>query len=869
MSDAHPSPDARTTRMDAHCHSRASDGPALAALSFIECPECYSPPERVYEQARARGMDLVTITDHDTVRGAWELVERGFERFVAGEEVTVYFPEDRCKLHVLVWAMTPALDDELRREGLRDDVYQFAAWLRERELPHAFAHPLYMQNGRLTRWHLERAALLFKGFEVLNGAHQARHRAALERFLDALNPVRIGELAERHGLAPLWDQPWIKARTGGSDDHGLLNTGRTYTQIAGRIDDPREFLRRAMAGESTAGGVGGHSSLLAHQLTTVGAHYYAETLADRAGPSGQLVASKLLRFAGVDLPRPSKLHVAAEAAWRRLFFRKRKTLPLVRALRHHVAPVLQRYPDLRDRLSTDRFIDGTAMAQHESMARFADELVRALHGALSDSAVRAFRKRDKLAIVDHLLSYGVLSAAQLPYIFSLFYQNKERIFLEEFEHETSAPGDGVSVLERPMRISLFTDTLGDVNGVSRFITNVAEQALATGRDLQVITSTRMSVPPLPNMYNFTPAFAMKMPRYENLEAVLPPLVPMLRHLDEHQPDCIHISTPGPVGMVGFVAAKMLRVPVLGVYHTDFPAYIDHLFEDHAFTTMCSAFMRFFYAPFRAIFTRSEDYVESLERLGLRRERTVSLMPGFDTEMFHARHADRAAWAEYPGVDPSAVKVLYVGRVSVEKNLPLLTGVWKEVARRVARAGAKAELILVGDGPYRETMQRELKGTGAHFLGFKHGQELSRIYASSDLFVFPSVTDTLGQVVMESQGSGLPVLVTDRGGPKEVVREGRTGFVLSPDQPDLWAERIFDLIADESKRRAMGAEAHRFMQTYSIRNSFEHFWDVHVQAWHEHLAARGIEPKGPQQVHRTRPRPDREADPVGAGLPESR
>ncbi len=850
------------TRMDMHCHSRASDGPAVAALGFIDCPECYSEPEQVYDQAKVRGMNLVTITDHDTIKGAMELVERGFEGFVAGQEVTVYFPEDRCKLHVLVWAMTPELDEELETLRLREDVYEFACWLRDRNLPHALAHPLYMQNGRLRRWHIERAALLFRGFETLNGAHQVGHRGALERFLAGLTPARVSELIAEHGLEPVWPEAWKKAQTSGSDDHGLLNVGRTFTTVTNEtgevISDPRMFLDRVMRGHGVPGGVGGHSALLAHQLSTVGAHYYADTLAEHASPVGQMVASKLLRFAGVTLAKPSKLSLASDVISRRVFRRRKKSLPLVEALRKHVGPMLERYPDLRDRLSPDRYLDGSAMAQHERMAQFADELVRVLSDAMSESAVRSFRKRDKLGIVDHLLSYAVLSAAQMPYLFSLFYQNKERSFLEDFEHHIAEPGQGVSVLERPMRISLFTDTLGDINGVSRFITNVAEQALATGRDLEVITSTKMEVPKLPNIHNFAPAFAMKMPKYDNLDAVLPPLVPMLRHLDRHQPDCIHISTPGPVGMVGFVAAKMLRIPVLGVYHTDFPAYIDHMFEDHALTTLCEGYMRFFYSPFSAVFTRSDDYIATLTSLGLPEGQTVSLMPGFDNEVFHVRNRDEGIWQKLGSkVNPSAVKVLYVGRVSVEKNLPLLTKVWKRASEKLRKTGHTAELVVVGDGPYRETMERELKDSGIHFLGFRHGDELTTLYASSDLFVFPSVTDTLGQVVMESQGSGLPVLVTDQGGPKEVVLDQETGFVLSADEIEPWVDRVVELVSDHSLRERMGKAAHESMQTYSIRHSFEHFWDVHVQAWHEHLARRGVTPNGPEQVYHTRPRADRE------------
>lgn len=395
-----------------------------------------------------------------------------------------------------------------------------------------------------------------------------------------------------------------------------------------------------------------------------------------------------------------------------------------------------------------------------------------------------------------------------------------------------------------MRVSLFTDTLGDVNGVCRFIQNVAEMAERTGRDLEVITSTRLPVPTRSNIYNFAPLVAGAIPKYENLELVLPPLTKILRHLDTHRPDVVHISTPGPMGLIGRMIARRRGVPVLGVYHTDFPAYIDQLFDDHAMTWTTRRYMTWFYRPFAAIFTRSADYADRLVSLGLPRERMTALVPGVDTKVFDRRFRDRSIWSRTAGTasdhEPGdetrgdgVVRVLYVGRVSVEKNLPLLNTVWKRAAARLRAAGARAQLVIVGDGPYRETMERELEGTGASFLGFRHGGELSALYASSDLFVFPSVTDTLGQVVMESQASGLPVLVSDVGGPKEVVDDGRTGFVLPADRPDLWVDQIVSLATDAQRRRAMGEAAFEAMQGMSIERSFEHFWRVHEDAWREH------------------------------------
>ena len=397
-----------------------------------------------------------------------------------------------------------------------------------------------------------------------------------------------------------------------------------------------------------------------------------------------------------------------------------------------------------------------------------------------------------------------------------------------------------------MRVVQFTDTLGDVNGVSRFIQNVAHQANETGRELHVVTSTGFPVPEWDNIHNVKPVFTTKMPKYEQLELAIPSLPGLLGLARRLRPDVIHLSTPGTVGMVGWLAAKRLRIPILGVYHTDFPAYIDHLFDDGAFTWLTTWFMRRFYAPFSAIFTRSEDYAGSLVRLGMSRDTLVRLLPGIETGRFQPSFRDPGIWEsleaeereEQRGVSEEGVRVLYVGRVSVEKNMPLLERIWGEVSRRCAGQGLSASLIVVGDGPYKKHMQEELAGRGVHFLGFRHGEELSTIYASADLFVFPSTTDTLGQVVMESQSSGLPVLVTDEGGPKEVVEDGATGYVLDPEDTSAWVDRIVELVADEAARRAMGDAAHRAMQEFDIRNSFEHYWQVHERVWREHGAGGG-------------------------------
>jgi glycosyltransferase involved in cell wall biosynthesis/predicted metal-dependent phosphoesterase TrpH len=850
------------TRVDLHCHSWASNKPVNRAVGLLtNMPESYSPPEKVYDQAIARGMDLVTITDHDTIAGAMSLADRGFENLIIGQEVSVKFPEDGCLLHVLVWGLTPDLAEQIDQHQLRSDVYAFADWLRIHHLPHSFAHPLYVQNGKLTEWHLERAVLLFKGWETLNGAHSVTHRSVVERYLRRLTPAMTQELERKHGMRSYWTRPWVKAASAGSDDHALLNIGRTWTGI--RHESGRkltrleaeggplateEFLRRLMVSESVVGGVGGHASLLAHQLSTVTANWAARRVGERGSARSRYITSKLVRFAGIDMPRPTKVRLIASEAKRRsigrLTGKRSRSLPLLDALRAELGPVLSRYPELKDNLDPSTWSAGAPVSNHDRMADFADELGAALIRSLRSGTLGAVAGGDRREVIDHALSYLLVQLAQVPYLFSLFHQNKERDMLERLEHSTATPGDGESPLDRPLKVLQFTDTLGDVNGVSRFIQNVAKLAGETGRDLTVVTSTRFEVPDSPNIKNFEPVMAMPMPKYEQLDAVVPPFMKMLRWAEAQRPDVIHVSTPGGVGVIGYIAAKMLRVPLVGTYHTDFPSYVDKLFDDHGFTKATELYMKLFYKTFARVFSRSEQFNEEMHRVGIDAEKMVTLASGIDTGDFGHRFEDRSIWTrlgiDTEGDDPAKrLKVLYVGRVSVEKNLPIVTQMWKKVRSHCESRGVHAELIVIGDGPYRVQMEQALRHHGAHFLGFRKGEELATLYASSDLFVFPSLTDTLGQAVMEAQASGLPALVSDQGGPKSIVRDGRSGYVLPGSATDLWVNAMVDLLADDAKRAAFSAGGIEAMVGRDIRDSFEHYWTVHEEVRREKLASIGV------------------------------
>lgn len=397
--------------------------------------------------------------------------------------------------------------------------------------------------------------------------------------------------------------------------------------------------------------------------------------------------------------------------------------------------------------------------------------------------------------------------------------------------------DNFGVQRRGARVLLFTDTYADVNGPSRFVQNMADCALRSGRDLRVFTSTRKACDERVNVVNFAPVGAMRMPGYGFLDVVLPPWRKMLGEALRVQPDVVHVSTPGPVGVVGVVAARLMKRPLVGVYHTDFPSYVDRLFEDGVLTRIAASVMRLFYSRFSSLFVRSEEYAGHLRGLGLVACGVERLRPGVELRAFgpqfgETRSGKVAANALGDGNrvrdDHATVRVLYCGRVSVEKNLALLARVWPRVVEQTRARGIAVELIVVGDGPMRAEFEEACRGMRVRFLGFRFGEELARVYASSDLFVFPSVTDTLGQVVLEAQASGVAAVVSDVGGPKEIVKDAVTGLVVTHGSDEAWVEAVVGLISNEKQRRGMGQAAAEMMAEMSIEKSFEHFWRVHEE-----------------------------------------
>lgn len=387
-----------------------------------------------------------------------------------------------------------------------------------------------------------------------------------------------------------------------------------------------------------------------------------------------------------------------------------------------------------------------------------------------------------------------------------------------------------------MRIVLFTDTLGDLNGVSRFIQDMGEQAalrtLSSSPEeayqqveLHIVTSTSKALPDEAYIHNLAYRFRMSMPFYQEMDLVLPNKKAIVRKLQELKPDVVHISTPGPFGWQAKTVAEKMGYPLIGTYHTDFPAYLYDLSKMLWVKHLTDKLMARFYRPFKHVFSRSQTYLEVMASdIEIDYDRASVLSAGTNLDKFHIEHQDFSIWQHF-GLSEQRQKVLYVGRINIEKNIPFLIQVWKKLLETYP--DINADLVMVGEGRYRKWADK-LRDKHAYFIGPVTGKRLSQLYASSDLFVFPSITDTLGQVVMEAQASGLGCLVSDIGGPQTLVIDNETGRIIKSNDKQAWIEAIYNALKIQHNENTWQTNSRLHIEQYNIADSFNHFIQVHKQ-----------------------------------------
>ena len=254
---------------------------------------------------------------------------------------------------------------------------------------------------------------------------------------------------------------------------------------------------------------------------------------------------------------------------------------------------------------------------------------------------------------------------------------------------------------------------------------------------------------------------------------------------------------------------------MGIYHTDFPQYTRFLSQDSWMEGLAWSYMDWFYGQMAKTYVNSSAYLRSWRKRGLPEEKLAILPRGIDVKAFHPSFGRSDFWTRRGAKGPV---LLYVGRISKEKELGFLPAVSEALRSR----GLEFTLAFVGEGPYRPELMRLLPE--ALFTGVLTGSELSEAYASADLFVFPSTTDTFGNAVLEAMASGLPVIVSDIGGPPELLAQFGMGRACRAGSREEWVRAISLLLASPPSVAERERVAEEVRRSWNWEQAFARFWE---------------------------------------------
>ncbi|TAM61636.1 MAG: glycosyltransferase family 1 protein [Rhodanobacter sp.] len=382
-----------------------------------------------------------------------------------------------------------------------------------------------------------------------------------------------------------------------------------------------------------------------------------------------------------------------------------------------------------------------------------------------------------------------------------------------------------------MRIGIVSETYPpEVNGVALTVHSLATGLASHGHSVDLIR------PQQPHAHHDEPGIDVlcvrsgALPRYPGLHFGLPASRALHRRWTQQRPDAVYVATEGPLGWSAMRTATRLGIPISSGFHTRFDSYADH-YGMSLLSPLVRGYLRHFHRRAAATLVPTHALAQELRALGI--PNACLLRRAVDTQLFHPRRRDdalRTAW----GVDAATPVVLYVGRIAAEKNLPLAVASFRAIQQRVPLA----RYVWVGDGPARTAL--EAANPDFIFAGMQRGEALARHFASADLFPFPSLSETFGNVILEALATGLPVVAYAEGAAREHVQDGVNGYCIESGNESAFITACAILADNPGLIRHMGRAAHAGVAGLSpdaVIRDFENLLrGLAEESLHEHAIA---------------------------------
>lgn len=844
-------------KIDLHCHDHNSNVPDELLGRILNVPETWLPTEDLIKRLNKNKATAITITNHNNARSCYELIEKGKDILV-GAEFSCTVPDFNIGIHVLTYGFNQDQENTLNK--LRKNVYQFLQYTKSNNLPTIWAHPLYHYNvnQQPNFDFFSKMVLLFERFEVLNGQRDTWQNMLVKNWIENLTPEQIDADAKRFGveISLYCHNRYKKSLSAGSDSHMGIFSGQTGTYL--HIPNLKKRLKNEKISELALEAIrkgdmavyGTHQN--SEKLTVAFLDYVCQIAIYKQDPG----LFRILLHKGSFKEKMTALIITNAFAELKQHKTTMKFIELFHECFTGKVPskskrlfLSKNYKGIFDealKIAKAHNLENEAMIQtiDQSIHSIHDQLLQILfkrlnkhidkiiqNGQLNElklidiieqleipSEIRSFigsskkeKSKDKNAqdlakILDGLpfpfLASSLILAAQFTST-KVLYNNRET--LNEF-------GDAINSYKHPKRMLWLTDTFDDKNGVSHFLQQFHKEVKRLNLPIDFLVCSN-TVEPDDHLIVVKPLTEFTLPFYQEQSVRIPNFYEIHQLFLKNEYDRIMCSTEGVMGICSLYLKNAFTVPASFYMHTDWIMFARKVLNfDSSNLNRMRRFMRTFYSGFDNLFVLNSDHQKWL--IGKDMEfnpEKVHLTAHWNDAIFFPRKQNKK---ETFKVKNDEKVLLFSGRLSQEKGIMDLVSVYQTIKDVVP----DIKFVFTGTGPLEKDLKKALPE--AKFLGWVDKVNLPNIYSSADLLLMPSKFDTFSCVVLEAQSCGLPVIAYKSKGPKDIIIDQKSGYLVSG--KNEMAQAIIEHFLNEARIPFMKENAINRSKKYSKEKIVEEF-----------------------------------------------
>jgi glycosyltransferase involved in cell wall biosynthesis len=376
-----------------------------------------------------------------------------------------------------------------------------------------------------------------------------------------------------------------------------------------------------------------------------------------------------------------------------------------------------------------------------------------------------------------------------------------------------------------MKICLVTETYPpEINGVAKTLHQISHDLKILGHSVTIVRPHQCGEAKVSKIPYITIVPSLPIPIYRGLHFGLPCRARLKKMWADNKPDIIYVATEGPLGVSAINLARKMKIAVTSGFHTNFHKYMQH-YRLPIMSKLTEYFLKKTHNKTLRTFAPTEDVIQQLRKMGVKN--THLLGRGVDTELFHPSKRDHALRESWGIRSDDQYAAIFVSRIAAEKNIPLAINAFK----RIKADNPNASCIFVGDGPEKHRLEK--KYPEYKFVGTKTGELLAKYYASGDLFIFPSLTETFGNVVSEAMASSLIPIAFNYAAPKALIKHESNGYLADFNDSDSFMKTLELALSQKHEWEKMRMKARQTAEELNWQNIVENFAEELHKAYYEH------------------------------------